>query len=442
MKPSRGPSDVEPPARGDIERTRHGIGTVKGGEGAYAIDQAGRRYIDAMSNRSQLGYSYGAELAEAARAGEAPGADPIGALRSRLAALAPGDLDEVVFTTGAFESLEVTWTLARRHFEALGERQRRKAIVRRVAIHGVALSALSFNGVSPIASPLGPAPISVVEVSNTNAFRTGFEPGDPAFAEHLLRELEEVVQAEGPRTIAVIVVEPVQMGGGCLVPPPGYWEGLRALADRHGILIVADDSATDFGRLGEWYGFERFGGVPDMATCGTGLTSSYVPLGAVVVREALRATCDPRTYARVRDRSLGGSRAGAAAALRCIDIIERDGLLERVRTGEPVLAARLEELKALPAVGDVRGMGYFWAVELVRPGSTERLDEGTRELLLHEYLPARLSEAGLIARVDDRGDPVVMLAPPLISDVELLETIVDRLADVLRDAGAFIAARP
>jgi adenosylmethionine-8-amino-7-oxononanoate aminotransferase len=432
---------LRPPARGDIERTRHGIGTVTGGEGAYAIDAAGRRYIDAMSNRSQLGYSYGDELAAAARAGEAPGAEPLQALRARLVELAPGDLGEVVFTTGAFESLEVTWTLARRHFEALGQPQRRKAIVRRTAIHGAALSALSFNGVSPIAAPLGPSPISVVEVANTNAFRSGFAADDPAFADQLLRELEAVVQREGPKTIALIMLEPVQMGGGCLVPPPGYWQGVRELADRHGILLGVDDSATDFGRLGEWYGFERFGVVPDMATCGTGLTSSYVPLGAVVVREALGATGDPRSYARVRDRSLRASRAGAAAALRCIEIIQRDGLLERVRAGEPVLAARLRELLSLPVVGDVRGMGYFWAVELVRPGGTERLAPATREALVHEYLPARLSDAGLIARVDDRGDPVVMLSPPLISDRELLETMVDRLADVLRDAGELVTVQ-
>jgi adenosylmethionine-8-amino-7-oxononanoate aminotransferase len=432
---------LRPPARGDIERTRHGIGTVVGGEGAYAIDAAGRRYIDAMSNRSQLGYSYGDELAVAARAGEAPDAEPLQALRARLVELAPGDLGEVVFTTGAFESLEVTWALARRHFEALGQPQRRKAIVRRTAIHGAALSALSFNGVSPIAAPLGPSPISVVEVSNTNAFRSGFAPGDPAFAEHLLRELEDVVQREGPKTIALIMLEPVQMGGGCLVPPPGYWHGVRELADRHGILLGVDDSATDFGRLAEWYGFERFAVVPDMATCGTGLTSSYMPLGAVIVRGALRDTCDPRTYAKVRDRSLRGSRAGAAAALRCIEIIERDGLLERVRTGEPVLAAQLRELLSLPVVGDVRGMGYFWAVELVRPGGSQRLAPATREVLVHEYLPARLSDAGLLARVDDRGDPVVMLSPPLISDAELLGTMVDRLAGVLRDAGEFLAAR-
>jgi adenosylmethionine-8-amino-7-oxononanoate aminotransferase len=432
---------LRPPARGDIERTRHGIGTVTGGEGAYAIDAAGRRYIDAMSNRSQLGYSYGDELAAAARAGEAPGAEPLPALRARLVELAPGDLDEVVFTTGAFESLEVTWALARRHFAALGEPQRRKVIVRRTAIHGAALSALSFNGVSPIAAPLGPSPISVVEVSNTNAFRSGFAPDDPAFADHLLRELEAVVQREGPQTVALIMLEPVQMGGGCLVPPPGYWEGLRALADRHGILLGVDDSATDFGRLGAWYGFERFGAVPDMATCGTGLTSSYVPLGAVVVRGALRDTCDPRAYAKVRDRSLRGSRAGAAVALRCIEIIERDGLLERVRAGEPVLAARLRELLSLPAVGDIRGMGYFWAVELVRPGGSERLAPATRDVLVHEYLPARLGEAGLIARVDDRSDPVVMLSPPLIADAELLGAMVDRLAGVLGDAGEFLTTR-
>jgi adenosylmethionine-8-amino-7-oxononanoate aminotransferase len=178
-----------------------------------------------------------------------------------------------------------------------------------------------------------------------------------------------------------------------------------------------------------------------MATCGTGLTSSYVPLGAVVVRGALRDTCDPRTYAKVRDRSLRGSRAGAAAALRCIEIIDRDGLLERVRTGEPVLAARLAELRDLPAVGDVRGMGYFWAVELVRPGGTERPSPETRAALVNEILPARLIDAGLIARVDDRGDPVVMLSPPLISDRELLETMVDRLADVLRDAGELVTVQ-
>jgi adenosylmethionine-8-amino-7-oxononanoate aminotransferase len=237
-----------------------------------------------------------------------------------------------------------------------------------------------------------------------------------------------------------MILEPVQMGGGCLVPPPGYWQGVRELADRHGILVGVDDSATDFGRLGEWYGFERFGVVPDMATCGTALTSSYVPLGAVVMRGALRATCDPSGYSKVRDRQLGGSRAGAGVALRCIEIIQRDGLLERVRAGEDVLAARLAELRSLPVVGDVRGMGYFWAVELVQPGGTERLAPAVREAVVHEYLPARLSEAGLIARVDDRGDPVVMLSPPLVSDDALLGTVADRLAGVLSAAGDFIAA--
>lgn len=404
----------------------------------------GRRagaYIDAMSNRTQLGFSYEAELRAAALAADAFDGELLSELISQLVERAPDDLIDVVLTSGGFESLEVAWALARRHFDALGERQRRKAIVRKAAIHGIALSALSFNGRNPYAAPLGPPPISVVEVSNTNAFRSPYAHDDPAFARYLIAEIETVVRAEGPSTVAMIVVEPVQLGGGCLVPPPGYWRGLRELADRYGILLVADDAATDLGRLGEWYGFQRFGVTPDIATCGAGLTSARMPLGAVLARRGLAETSQLEDYARRRDRVPGRSHASVAAALRAIAIIEQDGLLGRVREGEAHLARRLGELIALPAVGDVRGLGYFWAVEIVSPGGIERLDPVTREILVHEFLPARLDESGLVARVDDRGDPVVVVAPSIASDAVLVDAMADKLSEVLRDTHAFISVR-
>jgi adenosylmethionine-8-amino-7-oxononanoate aminotransferase len=414
------------------------MGRGTGAEGK--LDAADASYIDAMSNRAQLGYSYEAEL-RGARLDVAALDDPLAVLSAQLVERAPDELGEVVFTAGGFESLEVAWALARRHFDAVGEPQRRKAIVRKAAIHGIALSALSFNGRSPYAAPFGPPPISIVEVSNTNAFRSPYRHDDPAFARYLIAEIETVIRIEDPRTVAMIVVEPVQLGGGCLVPPPGYWEGLREIADRYGILLVADDAATDFGRLGEWYGFERFGVAPDIATCGAGLTSARMPLGAVLVRRALAETSDLDDYARRRDRIPGHSDASVAAALRSIAIIERDQLLERVREGEVHLARRLRDLAALPAVGDVRGLGYFWAIEIVASAAIERLEPVTREILVHEYLPARLNESRLVARIDDRGDPVVIVAPSIASNSQLVDAMVDKLGEVLHDAHAFISAQ-
>ena len=424
--------------RGDLQRGRYGIGVVERGEGAFVIGAGGRRYIDAVSNRSQIGYSHDDELATANHG--AP-AEPLGALRAKLVELAPGDLTDVFVTSGALEALEVVWSIARLYFDAVGQPQRRKAIVRDLSYHGVTFSALSFNGINPMSAPLAPSSIRVRQVSSTNAFRSPFAADDPAFTASLIAELEQLIEREGPETIAIIVAEPVQMGGGCLVPPPGYWAALRELADRHGILLAADDSATGQGRLGEWYGFERFDVIPDMATCGTGLTSSYMPIGAVITRERVAHALSPRSRTLLRDGSAGGSRVGAAVALRCLEIMEQEGLVERVRSLEARLAAGLDALRSIPGVGDVRGMGFFWAVELVADPGARRMDDVTRDVLLHEYLPERLTAEGLLSRVDDRGDPVIIISPPLISDAALLETIVERLAAVARDAGEFIAAR-
>jgi adenosylmethionine-8-amino-7-oxononanoate aminotransferase len=414
------------------------------GEGPYVFDTDGRRYIDALSSLfcAQLGYSYGAEMAAAATRqlttlafntnwGTAhPAALE---LAERLADLAPGDLDKVFFTSGGSEAVEAAWKLAREFHVANGEPQRTKAIARDRAYHGVTLGALSFTGVERFKAPFGRAPIDVTHVANTNAFR---DEGDPAtFSARLLREVEDAIIAAGPDEVALIIAEPVQNSGGCLTAPAGYWRGLRELADRYGALLMADEVISGCGRLGEWFGIEREGVVPDLVSLAKGLTSAYAPMGAVLAREHVA----PRGVFR-HGITFGGHPLCAAIALTNLDVFARDGVLENVRALEPHLEAGLRTLRELPIVGDTRGAGFFWAIELVRDEANTRFDQAERDELLRGFLPRALREAGLIARADDRGDSVLQIAPPLISDAALLDEIVDRLGEVLVAAGDHMTA--
>jgi adenosylmethionine-8-amino-7-oxononanoate aminotransferase len=417
------------------------------GEGPYVFDVDGNRYLDGLSSLfcAQLGYSYGEELASVAAAqmqqlafstvwGAAHPA-AVG-LAEKLAEIMPGDLDHVFFTGGGSESVESAWKLVRQYHVANGEPQRTKAIARDRAYHGVTLGALSFTGVPNYKEQFGPPAVPVTHVSNTNPFR-GMRDGEDeaAFCTRLLEEIEAVIQAEGPETVAMIIMEPVQNAGGCLVPPDGYWPGLRALADRHGILLVSDEVICGFGRLGEWLGVERFGVVPDLATTAKGLTSAYAPMGAVMVSDKVAAPLyeDPKRTL-MHGITFAGHPLCASIALRNLEIFERDGILENVRAQEPHLTAGLESLEALPIVGDARGAGFFWAIELVKDDENTRLDADEREHILRGYLPGRLLEAGLIARPDDRGDACLHIAPPLISDATIIDELVGKLGDVLTDA--------
>jgi adenosylmethionine-8-amino-7-oxononanoate aminotransferase len=247
------------------------------------------------------------------------------------------------------------------------------------------------------------------------------------------------VEEEGPESIALIVAEPVQNAGGCLTPPDGYWEGLRQIADRCGALLHADEVITGFGRLGEWFGSQRYGARPDVVTCAKGLTAAYVPMGAVLVREEVAAPLYDAGRTLLHGVTFGGHPVCAAVALRVLEIYERDRVLDNVRAQEPYLEERLRGLLDLPIVGDVRGAGFFWAVELVADDAGSRLSAIDRERLLRGYLPGRLREAGLIARADDRGDAVLQIAPPLISDRAVLDEIVDKMTEVLADAGEWMA---
>ena len=421
------------------------------GEGPYVFDTRGNRYIDALSSLfcSQIGYSYGEEMAAAAAAqltslafntnwGTAhPAAIELAA---RLAGVAPPGMDHALFTSGGSESVEAAWKLAREHYEAVGQPQRRKAIARDIAYHGVTLGALSFTGVQRFKAAFGRAPIDVTHVRNTNMFRGGPDGGpvtDPAaFCQDLLREVEDAIVAAGPEEVALIIAEPVQNAGGCLVAPPGYWRGLRAIADRYGILLMADEVIAGCGRLGEWIATGREGITPDLVSLAKGLTSAYAPMGAVLAADRVVAPIVERDAVVRHGITFGGHPLSAAIALKNMEIVDRDGILDNVRALTPHLAESLSALLALPIVGDVRGDGFFWALELVKDEGNTRFSEAERDRLLRGYLPGRLLEAGLIARADDRGDAVLQIAPPLISDQAVLDDIVARLGDVLTAAGA------
>lgn len=417
------------------------------GEGPYVFDTQGKRYIDALSSLfcSQIGYSYGEEMTAAigqqlstlAFNTNWNTAHPAAIqLAEALAERAPGDLNHVFFTNGGSEAVESMWKMAREYFTAIGQPQRTKAIARKNAYHGVTLGALSFTGVPGFKDGFGTPPVDVTHVSNTNSFRA--EDGDDleAFSARLLQEVRDTIAELGAENVAVIIAEPVQNAGGCLTPPPGYWKGLREIADEHGILLVADSVICGFGRMGNWLGIEQEDVVPDMVTTAKGITSAYVPGGAVFVgdkvAEGLFASKTPLRHGI----TFGGHPVMAAVALKNIEIFERDGVLENVRALSPHLQARMETLADLPIVGDVRGKGFFWAVELVKDADDSTFDLDERNDLLRGFLPGALRDAGIIARADDRGDSVLQIAPPLTADQAVLDEIVDTLRAVLTAAGA------
>jgi adenosylmethionine-8-amino-7-oxononanoate aminotransferase len=356
-------------------------------------------------------------------------------LAAALADRAPGDLNRVFFTNGGSESVEAAWKIVRQHYLAKGEPQRVKAIARETAYHGVTLGALSFTGVPTYKEPFGAAPIPVVRVSNTNRFRDPDGGDDTKLCSRLLDEVERTILEAGPETVAMMIAEPVQNAGGCLTPPEGYWPGLRELCDRHGIALVADEVITGFGRIGEFFASSRYGVAPDLITCAKGITSAYAPMGAVLVSDRIAEPLYEDGRMLMHGITFAGHPVAAAIAERNLEIFEREGVLENVRSQEGYVRELLEGiLQRLPIVGDVRGAGFFWALELVRDHANGRFSAEEREKMLRGFLAGRLLEEGLIARPDDRGDAVLHLAPPLISTREELEEMAAKTEAVLADA--------
>jgi adenosylmethionine-8-amino-7-oxononanoate aminotransferase len=399
---------------------------IVSGEGCYVTDEKGRSYVDGLAGlfTTQVGHGR-EELADAAsKQMKELGFFPNWSfqhprsleLAEKMAQIAPGDLNSTFFVSSGSEAVETVIKLARQYHKANGEATRYKIISRKIAYHGTTMGALSVTGLPSFKAPFEPLLQGFMHVPNTQQ-----DPEGAADA------IEEAIEFGPPETVAAVILEPVQNAGGCLVPPPDYWQRVREICDRHGVLLVSDAVIAAFGRLGEWFGIERFDVVPDMTSFAKGVTSGYLPMGGVVVNERVQGTLRSNAPMFMHGSTFGGHPVSSAVALENIRIIEREKLLENVRNLEGYFEDELRRMaKEHPIVCDIRGMGFFWAVEV----KAERAD-GT-PLAGDEYqkyfkgvVSRKLMEGGLICRFDDKDEPVIQFSPALVADKEVLGRIAE-----------------
>ena len=422
------------------------------GEGAYVYDDRGRRYLDGLAGLFVVQVGHGRrELAEAgARQASELAFFPLWSfahpaaieLAERLAAATPGDLDRVFFTTGGSEAVESAWKLAKQFFKLTGKPGKYKVISRAVAYHGTTHGALSITGIPAARADFEPLVPGAIKVPNTNQYRAPEHLRDDpeAFGVWAADRIEEAILFEGADTVAAVFLEPVQNSGGCFPPPPGYFARVRQICDRHDVLLVSDEVICAFGRVSGLFACTDLGYVPDIITCAKGMTSGYAPIGAMIASERLFEPFRQDTTMFPHGITFGGHPVSAAVALANLDVIEREGLVDRVREHSPAFRATLEQLLDLPIVGDVRGAGYFFGIELVKDKATRAtFDAEESERLLRGFLSRALFDAGLHCRADDRGDPVIQLAPPLIIGPPEFDEIEQILRAVLTEAGEKLA---
>jgi adenosylmethionine-8-amino-7-oxononanoate aminotransferase len=429
------------------------------GEGCYLYDDRGKRYLDALAGlfAVNIGYSYGEEIGQAAheQMRELPYytnwsyAHPRSIeLAAKLAELSPDSVNRAFFVSGGSEAVESAWKIARQYHMARGER-RWKAVARRTAYHGTTMGALSINGVPALRTPFEPLVPDVLHVRNTNRYHRPLEETEAEFTAFLLDDLESAIEQAGPETVAMVIMEPIQNAGGSFTPPADYFQGVREICDRYGILLCADEVITAFGRVGSWFASEKYDIKPDLITCAKGLSSAYAPIGAVLAGERVFEPFAEKAAMLSHGITFGGHPVSCAVALKNLEIMERDGIVTGVAEHEDTFRAQLATLLELPIVGDLRGAGYMWALELVKDKEHRSTFAGkeaefTRaragfsseeaETLLRGFLSPELFERGLICRADDRGDPVIQISPPLVAREEEFSQIVGILGDVLADA--------
>jgi adenosylmethionine-8-amino-7-oxononanoate aminotransferase len=405
----------------------HAPPLIVGGEGPYVIDADGRRMFDAVSGlfTTQIGYSHGAELgAAAARQLETLGFYPNWAatspapveLTGQVTALSPERLSRVFFTSGGSEAVESALKMIRLHWLGRGEPLRRKVIARRGAYHGCTLGALSLTGIPGARAPFEPLLPDVRHAENTDRRNYPDAAGDAAWLDATVAAIERMIAAEGPHTVAAVVLEPVQNAGGCLTPPEGYGPRLRELCDRHGILLWCDEVITGFGRLGAWFGSELLGFDADIVTFAKGITSGQAPLGGMLFTDDVAAPLLDGGALYAHGFTFGGHPLACAVALANLGIMRREGVVENVQQ----LEGHLDGLLAGVADGsdlvvEARGRGFFRAIEL-RDASV---------------LPAArdaIRRNGVIVRLDDRVNPCLAISPPLISSAEELDGMAAGIA--------------
>jgi adenosylmethionine-8-amino-7-oxononanoate aminotransferase len=426
-----------------------GVPIIVKGDGHLIWDSTGKQYIDGLSGLFVVNAGHGRRrLAEAgARQAEQLAFFPIWSyahpaaieLADRIADLAPGDLNHVFFSTGGGEAVETAFKLAKHYWKLAGQPTKHKVISRYIAYHGTPQGALAITGLPGMKSMFEPVVPGGFRVPNTNFYRAGemgFAGGtQEEFGVWAADRIEEMINFEGPDTVAAVFLEPVQNSGGCFPPPPGYFQRVREICDKYDVLLVSDEVICAFGRLGHYFGADAYGYQPDMITFAKAVTSGYSPLGGTIVSDRVY---EPFAHGQVsfpHGYTFGGHPVSAAVALENLDIFEEEGLLANVRENSPVFRSTLEKLTDLPIVGDVRGDGYFFGIELVKDKATkETFDDDESERLLRGFLSKALFDAGLYCRADDRGDPVIQLAPPLTIGPSEFDEIEQILRGVLTEA--------
>ena len=440
--------------------TRHGqydhadVPVMVRGEGAYLYDSHGRRYLDGLAGLfvSQLGHGR-TDLAEtAAKQASELAFMPLWSyahptaieLAEKVASYAPGDLNRVFFTSGGGEAVETAWKLAKNYYKLVGKPMKHKVISRAIAYHGTTQGALSITGLPLLKQQFEPLVPSTFRVPNTNYYRADQHPGFGGgsleeFGRWAADQIAVAIEDEGPDTVAAVFLEPVQNAGGCFPPPPSYWQRVREICDEYDVLLVSDEVICAFGRLGHMFGAERFDYQPDMITCAKGLTSGYSPLGAMIASDKLMEPFLHGTEMFAHGYTFGGHPVSTAVGLKNLQIFEEEKVLEHVRANEGAFRTTLERLLDLPIVGDVRGEGYFFGIELVKDKTTkESFSAEECERILYGFVSKQLFAEGLYCRADDRGDPVVQLAPPLICDQshfdemeQILRVVLDKASSML-----------
>ncbi|WP_194898676.1 aspartate aminotransferase family protein [Catenulispora pinisilvae] len=426
------------------------VPTIVRGQGARIYDSNGKSYLDGLAGLFVVQAGHGrVELAEAAyKQAQELAFFPLWSyahpqaieLADRLAHYAPGDLNKVFFTTGGGEAVETAWKLAKQYFKLVGKPMKHKVISRNIAYHGTPHGALSITGIPDAKKYFEPLVPGAHKVPNTNYYRADEITGVPGMSEKdfgiwCANQVENMILTEGPETVAAVFVEPVQNSGGCFPPPPGYFARLREICDEYDVLLVSDEVICAFGRLGTMFACDKFGYVPDIITCAKGMTSGYSPIGATIVSDRIAAPFYEGTNYFPHGYTFGGHPVSSAVALANLELFEREGLNQHVLDNEGAFRSTLDKLKDLPIVGDVRGDGYFYGIELVKDKATkETFNDDESERLLRGFLSKALFDAGLYCRADDRGDPVVQLAPPLIVGQAEFDEIEQTLRSVLTEA--------
>ena len=430
----------------------HDVPVISRGEGCYVYDNNGKRYLDGLSGLFTVQIGHGRkELADAAqRQAETLAYFPVWSfahepaitLATRLAAMAPGDLNRVFLTPTGGDAVETAIKLARQYWKLQGQPTKTKVISRFLAYHGTSLGALSLTGVPSIKTPFEPLMPGAIKVQTPYRYRCHDCAALPACTLRCADDLQLRIEMEGADSIAAVFMEPLQNTGGAFAPPEGYWQRIREICDANDILLVSDEVICAFGRLGHMFGSQRYGYQPDMITFAKGVTSGYAALGGVMISDRLAEPflSDPNVF--LQGQTFGAHPVSCAVANANLDIFEREDICGGVLAKEASFNTHLQGLRDIPLVGDVRGEGFFYAIELVADQAAKQTFTAEQaEWLLRGFLSPRLYEAGLICRADDRAEPVITLSPPLTAGEEEFAFIAATLRQALTDASTAFAAR-